>query len=276
MKAAECGRRDGSPTGPGGWEAGRVPAGGARRVRGRAVAGTLSTSLLALGALSASAALVIAAPAGVAGATSPQAKAIKVSTAKVPNVGTVLTTAAGLTLYRFTQDTAGTATCTGACAKIWPPLLASKGAHISGPKGVKGLSLINVGNGHRQVAFHKVALYRYVGDKKKGQAHGQSFAGKWFAVLKSGVQPSTAAGTVAPTSTTAPAAATTQPPMQTTPTTQAHNSTAPTRTPATQTPVTQAPVTQPPPTTPPTTPRTTPPTSPPTTTPAPPTGGTGF
>ena len=48
-------------------------------------------------------------------------------------VGTVLTTASGLTLYRFTEDTPGTSACTGACAKIWPPLLASKGAHVSGP-----------------------------------------------------------------------------------------------------------------------------------------------
>ena len=89
-------------------------------------------------------------------------------------VGTVLTTASGLTLYRFTEDTPGTSTCTGACAKIWPPLLAPKGAHVSGPHGVKGLSLMKVGNGHWQVAFHKIPLYRFEGDKKKGQAHGQN------------------------------------------------------------------------------------------------------
>ena len=109
-------------------------------------------------------------------------------------VGTVLTTASGLTLYRFTEDTPGTSTCTGACAKIWPPLLASKGAHVSGPKGVKGLSLLNVGNGHWQVAFHKLPLYRFEGDKKKGQAHGQNVGKVWFAVLKSGIPASAAAG----------------------------------------------------------------------------------
>ena len=43
-------------------------------------------------------------------------------------------------------------------------------------KGVKGLSLINVGNGHWQVAFHNVALYRFEGDKKKGQAQGRTWA----------------------------------------------------------------------------------------------------
>ena len=230
---------------------GRVPARGARRVRGQAVAGTLSAALLSIGALSVALAVAVsvavAAPAGVAGATSPHAKTIKVSTAKVPNVGTVLTTASGLTLYRFTEDTPGTSKCTGACAKIWPPMLASKGAHVSGPRGVKGLAVMKVGNGHFQVAFHKVPLYRFAGDKKKGQANGQNVGNVWFAVLKSGIPATTAAAgaAAAPTSTTAPAPATTQPTpqttpsLQTTPTTQTHssagsNSTAPTQTPATQ------------------------------------------
>ena len=85
------------------------------------------------------------------------------STATISHVGTVLTTASGMTLYRFTQDPKGKSVCTGACAKIWPPLTAAKGEHVQGPKGVKGLSVINVGHGRWQVAFHNVALYRYRG-----------------------------------------------------------------------------------------------------------------
>ncbi len=222
----------------------------------------------------------VATPAGVAGATSPHAKTVKVSTAKVPNVGIVLTTASGLTLYRFTEDTPGTSKCTGVCAKIWPPMLASKGAHVSGPRGVKGLSVMNVGNGHWQVAFHKVPLYRFAEDKKKGQALGQDVGKVWFAVLKSGIPATTAAsgavtgaGSGAPTSTTAPAPATTQPTMAPTPTptTQTHSSTGSNSTAPTQTPATQAPPPPPPPP-----PTTTPPTSPPaTTTTAPSTTGGG-
>ncbi len=139
---------------PGGWKEGRVPARGAGRVRRQAVAGALSAAGLAAAALSL--ALVLAAPAGSAGATTTTGKTVKVSTAKVAGVGTVLTTASGLTLYRFTEDSPGVSKCTGACAKIWPPLLAAKGAHVSGPHGVKGLSLLSVGNGHWQVAFHKL------------------------------------------------------------------------------------------------------------------------
>lgn len=256
--------------------AGSVPARGARRVWRQAVAGTLSASALAVGALSVG--LAVAAPAGVAGATSTHAKTVKISTAKVPNVGVVLTSASGLTLYRFTQDPTGTATCTGGCAKIWPPLLAPKGAHVSGPRGLKGLSLINVGNGHWQVAFHKVALYRFAGDKKKGQAHGQAVGGKFFAVLKSGIPAGTATG-AAPL-TTQP---TSPPPTTTTPTTAQHSTTSGSTTTPMQTPVTQppaAPTPTSPPTTPPTSPppTTTPTTSPPptTTTTAPAGGGAGF
>ena len=107
---------------------------------------------------------------------------------------------------------------------------------------------------HWQVAFHKVALYRFGGDKKKGQAKGQNVAGEWFAVLKSGIPASTAAG-AASTSTASPSTTptssadspTTQP---VTPTTQAPRAV----TPSTMAPA-PAPATSPP--APPTTPTTT-------------------
>ena len=155
----------------------------------------------------------------VAGASGTKPKAIKVSTTTIPKIGTVLTTASGLTLYRFTQDTKGKSNCTGVCAKAWPPLTAAKGEHVEGPKGVKGLSVINVGHGRWQVAFHSVALYRFVGDKKKGQAHGQGLANVWFAALKSGIP----AGNAAPATTTtaagrpAPSIASTPAPAPTSP-----------------------------------------------------------
>jgi len=275
----DCGHGDGGQEDPGGWKVERVPAGGARRVWSQAVAGALSAAGVAAAALSL--ALVLAAPAGSAGAATTTGKTVKISTAKVAGVGTVLTSATGLTLYRFTKDSPGTATCTGACATIWPPLLAPKGAHLSGPHGVKGLSLLKVGNGHFQVAFDKLPLYRFGGDKKKGQAHGQNVAGAWFAVLKSGI-PTSATAAPAATPTTAPGASPTQP---VTPTTQPAHSNAstganptmptsaptPAPTPAAQpqTPVTSAPAPTAPPTTPPTSP-------PPTTTPTTSAGGGGY
>jgi predicted lipoprotein with Yx(FWY)xxD motif len=147
--------------------------------------------------------------AGASGTSDGKAKTIKVSTTTIPKVGTVLTTASGLTLYRFTQDPTGKSVCTGVCAKAWPPLTVAKGVHVQGPKGVKGLSVINVGHGRWQVAFHHVALYRFVGDKKKGQIHGQGVENAWFAVMKSGIPasastPATTLPTPAPTPSTTP------------------------------------------------------------------------
>jgi hypothetical protein len=184
----------------------------------------------------------------------------------------VLTTASGLTLYRFAEDKPGTSACTGACAKIWPPLLASKGAHVSGPHGVKGLTLVNVGSGHWQVAFHKIPLYRFEGDKKKGQAHGQNVGGVWFVALKSGIPASALTGGATTTPAPAPAAPTTQPPATSTTqgSTSGANVTTPTPapTPATRPPT---PVTNPPaPVT------TTPTTSPPVTTTTAGSGGYGY
>jgi len=263
----------------GGWKVERVPAGGAGRVGRQAVAGALSAAGLAAAALSL--ALVLAAPAASAGATTATGKTVKVSTAKVAGVGTVLTTASGLTLYRFTKDSQGTSTCTGTCATVWSPLLAPKGTHVSGPHGVKGLSLLKVGNGHWQVAFDKLPLYRFEGDKKKGQAHGQNVEGMWFAVLKSGIPAGALAAAPAATATTAPGAPTTQPVTSTTQAPQSNastgaNSTPPTPaqmpTPVTQstTPVTQAPAAPAPPTTTPTT------SPPPTTTPTTSASGGGY
>jgi len=199
----------------------------------------------------------------------------------------VLTTAAGLTLYRFTANPAGMSTRTGSCAKIWPPLLAAKGDHISGPRGVKGFSLIDVGGGHWQVAFHDVALYRFEGDTKKGQAKGQGIAHEWFAVLKSGIPTVTAGagagaaagagsgsgsgtGVTTTTPTTAPSGSTTTPPP---PQSVRTSPPAPTSTPVTQAPA-PAPTTTPTTASPPST--TTPTTQPPSTTTTSMGGGYGY
>ena len=215
--------------------------------------GLLAVGMLA-GATVSAAVLAIAGPADMAGASHSHAQTVHVATAKVPGVGTVLTTDHGLTLYYFEKDPTGKATCTGVCAKIWPPYVAAKGAHVKGPKGVKGLSVINVG-GHGQVAFHDHALYHFKSDSKKGQAKGQHFAGVWFAALKSGIPAMHAAPPAS-----APASPTTQPPA--TPTTQAP------ATPTTQAPAATTTPAPPPPTAPATVPpTTTPPMAPPPATP---------
>jgi predicted lipoprotein with Yx(FWY)xxD motif len=256
--------------------------------------GTLTTAKAA-GAMLAAAALSAGALFASTMSSSPPASAagssgtsLTITTAHVGKVGTVLATQAGLTLYRYSVDPAGKATCTGACAKVWPPVLLPKGVtHIKAPHGVKGLTAVRVHGGRLQVFFHGRALYRFVSDKK-GEASGQGVENDWFAVLsngKSSASPSaSASASTSPTPTTGAGAgagsgaggsATTTTSPGATKTPASGTSTPPTTAPAAKsTPTTAPPTTTPPTTAPPTT--TTPTTSPPPTTTAPPTGGTGF
>jgi predicted lipoprotein with Yx(FWY)xxD motif len=232
---------------------------------------------------------VLAVAAGLAVGTAPAGASLDkgVSTshtltlrsAKVANLGTVLTTSGGLTLYRFTADTSGHATCTGACAKVWPPLLVPKGDHLKGPHGLKGWSTINLGHGHKQASLGGVALYRFSGDTKKGQDKGQGVESTWFAMLANGSSADVTTPGAAPAPTTAPAAATTTTTGHATTPTTAKKSTpavVPAPTP-TSSPTTQ-PAPAPTPTTTPTTQAPTPTTQPPatTTTTSPPSGGYGY
>jgi predicted lipoprotein with Yx(FWY)xxD motif len=202
---------------------------------------------------------------------------LTIRTEHVAKIGTVLATASGLTLYRFTHDPAGKATCTTVCAKVWPPLLLPKGvSHLKAPHGVKGLSLVRVAGGRLQVFFHHEALYGFVNDKRKGQAAGQGVGNAFFAVLADGK--SSAPASVPTTTATAPVAPAATPKATTsTPGTSSTSSTPMTPAPTTTTapPVTKSttPAPTPPPPPPPPAPTTTT-TQPPTTTT--PTTGYGY
>jgi predicted lipoprotein with Yx(FWY)xxD motif len=256
----------------------------------RTAGAVLATAALSAGALFAST-LASSPPASAIGSSG---KSLTIVTEHVRNVGTVLATQSGLTLYRYTVDPAGQATCTGACAKAWPPLLLPKGVtHIKAPHGVKGLTAIRVQGGHLQVFFHDHALYHFVSDTKKGQDTGQGVENDWFAVLSdgkssaakpassatstggagTGTSAGTSPSTTSPSATKAGSSGSTSSPTTMPSVTKSPPATSPT--PTTATPNTATPTTAPPTTVPPTT---TPPTSPPTTTPttAPPTGGVGF
>ena len=87
----------------------------------QAVGGALAAVVLSVGALGAS--TFASSPASAVGSSG---KSLTITTQKVPKVGTVLATQSGRTLYRFTVDPAGKATCTGTCAKVWPPLLSAQ------------------------------------------------------------------------------------------------------------------------------------------------------
>ena len=201
------------------------------------------------------------------------------------SLGRVLVDGSGHVLYIDTRDRLNHVSCTGKCAKLWPPLLLAGGAEraVAGT-GVTGLGTVPRAKHRLQVTWHKRPLYRYVGDRHPGQARGQGKGGIFFAASTTGsthVVPG-----VGTTTTTAPPAAGMQPATggaATTPPTSrtatggsGAGGTGPGPSPVVPRPGTTSPPptslrpTSPPPTSPP--PTSPPPTSPPPTT-APPAGG---
>jgi predicted lipoprotein with Yx(FWY)xxD motif len=105
--------------------------------------------------------------------------------------GTVLVNSSGHALYTFAPDHAQKVTCTGSCAKIWPPLTLPAGAKPAGSGGVKTSLLGSDPNpgGGRVVTYKGWPLYTYITDTAAGVAHGQALnlnGGLWYLISPSG------------------------------------------------------------------------------------------
>jgi predicted lipoprotein with Yx(FWY)xxD motif len=88
----------------------------------------------------------------------------------------VLTNAAGMTLYTFDKDAAGSgkSECNGPCATNWPPLLAAADATAGGD-----YSIITRNDGTRQWAYKGKPLYLWIKDTKPGDRTGDGFNNAW-------------------------------------------------------------------------------------------------
>jgi predicted lipoprotein with Yx(FWY)xxD motif len=97
--------------------------------------------------------------------------------------GIWLTSSSGRALYAYTKDKGSTSECYGACAKLWPPLLATGPVTISGKYTVPGdLGTTTRTNGTKQVTYGGHPLYYFAGDTAAGQTKGQAVGGVWFLV----------------------------------------------------------------------------------------------
>ena len=110
-------------------------------------------------------------------------------TAHSSRYGRILFDGRGRVLYLFARDRGGRSSCSGACAKAWPPFL-TKGAprSLSGVNGtLRGTTRRS--NGTLQVTYAKHPLYYYVGDQRPGDTNGQGlnqFGAKWYVVSPAG------------------------------------------------------------------------------------------
>jgi len=100
-------------------------------------------------------------------------------------------TAQGRTLYSLTPETSSHLLCKSSeCLHLWPPLtVPSRSTRLKAGPGVDGhLGILRRSNGLLQVTLRGKPLYRFSGDKAKGQARGnglESFGGTWHAVTAS-------------------------------------------------------------------------------------------
>jgi predicted lipoprotein with Yx(FWY)xxD motif len=113
-------------------------------------------------------------------------------------LGTVL--AAGpkrLTVYLFEADKSTASACSGACAKVWPPVTTqgkptASGGAVSGDLGTTMRS-----DGSEQVTYKGHPLYFYGDDKDSGDSYGQGstqFGAGWYVLKPDGSKIDTGAG----------------------------------------------------------------------------------
>jgi predicted lipoprotein with Yx(FWY)xxD motif len=84
--------------------------------------------------------------------------------------------AAGMTLYTFDKDAAGSAksVCNGPCAANWPPLMATGDAMASGD-----WSIVTRDDGAKQWAYKGKPLYLWIKDQKPSDRTGDGVNNVW-------------------------------------------------------------------------------------------------
>jgi len=87
-----------------------------------------------------------------------------------------LTNPAGMTLYSFDKDVAGSgkSVCNGECAIKWPPLAAGTFDKASGDYAV-----ITRDDGSKQWSYKGKPLYLWINDKKPGDMTGDGVNNVW-------------------------------------------------------------------------------------------------
>jgi predicted lipoprotein with Yx(FWY)xxD motif len=106
-----------------------------------------------------------------------------VNTANNNELGMYLANETFFTLYRFLSDPQGAkmSTCTGVCAKAWPPFYVED-LTVSPDLKSRDFEVITRDDGTNQLAYKGWPLYLYSGDTKPFEINGQGVNGLWFVV----------------------------------------------------------------------------------------------
>jgi len=103
-----------------------------------------------------------------------------------PKYGKILVDGKGMTLYMYTKDTADTSTCSGGCAKAWPPLLTSGNPTLGDGIDKSMVGSAALADGTKIVTYNHMPLYYWAKDTKPGDITGLGVGGVWFLVSPDG------------------------------------------------------------------------------------------
>ncbi|MGO9877386.1 MAG: hypothetical protein ACLPVY_26710 [Acidimicrobiia bacterium] len=179
---------------------------GSKVFRSAALAALTAIALTACSSSSKTASTTAPAAYGAAttAASAPTSNGGTAATATVANattkLGVVLVDDKGMTLYTSSGDeTPGTSSCTGACAKVWPPLTVTGTPTYAAGLTASKFSTITRTDGTRQLAYNGKPLYTFASDAAAGDTTGQGVGGFSVAVTTSAPNASvpTTAGTIA-------------------------------------------------------------------------------
>ena len=95
--------------------------------------------------------------------------------------GGTLVSSAGMTLYTFDKDAAGSgkSACNGPCAALWPALKAADADHASGD-----WSIVVRDDGSKQWAYRGKPVYLWSKDQKPGDKTGDGVNKVWHIVAQ--------------------------------------------------------------------------------------------
>ena len=102
------------------------------------------------------------------------------------NLGSILVSSSGRTLYEFTRDHANKSSCAAisGCSEVWPSLKAS-----GKPTAGAGIETSLLSSHGGQVTYAGHPLYTYSGDSGPGKTSyvgAKTFGGTWYAINAAG------------------------------------------------------------------------------------------
>ena len=98
------------------------------------------------------------------------------------DLGKIMTSAEGLTLYGFVNDVNAISTCYSTCAEAWPPVIVDADWKVGPGLDTGVFSTTEREDGSLQLVAGKFPLYTYGGDAAPGDTTGQGSGDVWFAM----------------------------------------------------------------------------------------------